>query len=115
MAFNGKPVSSWNDIDDAISSLQQKMENATTSQDSMKVRSVTLAFTHKGAKDTLVRRAVLTPELAIGVARSTIMDYYKPTHVDYGFLQSFPAGIAYGWDVLKGYVSDMQYVFSSEE
>lgn len=114
VAFNGKPVSSWNDIDDAISSLQQKMENATTSQDSMKVRSVTLAFTHKGAKDTLVRRAVLTPELAIGVARSTIMDYYKPTHVDYGFLQSFPAGIAYGWDVLKGYVSDMQYVFSSE-
>lgn len=36
------------------------------------------------------------------------------THIDYGFLESFPAGIRYGWDVLSGYVSDMRYVFSAE-
>ena len=32
----------------------------------------------------------------------------------YGFFESFPAGIAYGCNVLKGYVSDFKYVFSRE-
>ena len=36
------------------------------------------------------------------------------THVNYGFFQSFPAGIKYGWNVLAGYVGDMKYVFSKE-
>lgn len=39
---------------------------------------------------------------------------YKITHVNYGFFESFPAGIKYGWNVLAGYVGDMKYVFSKE-
>lgn len=33
---------------------------------------------------------------------------------EYGFFESFPAGISYGCNVLKGYVSDFKYLFSKE-
>ena len=39
---------------------------------------------------------------------------YTPVNLEYSFLESFPAGAAYGCNVLKGYVSDFKYVFSSE-
>ena len=39
---------------------------------------------------------------------------YKVTHIGYGFFESFPAGVKYGWNVLSGYVGDMKYVFSKE-
>ncbi|MBQ3877964.1 MAG: site-2 protease family protein [Prevotella sp.] len=42
------------------------------------------------------------------------MSSYEPTTFRYGFLESIPAGIGYGWHKLSGYVSDMQYVFTSE-
>ena len=39
---------------------------------------------------------------------------YKVTKLNYGFLSSFPAGIALGVNTLKGYVNDMKYVFTKE-
>ncbi|MBQ8593175.1 MAG: site-2 protease family protein, partial [Bacteroidaceae bacterium] len=39
---------------------------------------------------------------------------YEYTKLDYGFFASFPAVINYGLNVLKGYVSDMKYVFTKE-
>lgn len=41
------------------------------------------------------------------------LDYPIETKT-YGFIESFPAGAAYGWNVLKGYVSDFKYIFSKE-
>ena len=45
---------------------------------------------------------------------SSIYSYYEPTTITYGFLESFPAGIKYGWNVLAGYVGDLKYVFTSD-
>ena len=42
------------------------------------------------------------------------MTYYKPTHISYGFVESVPAGINYGLNVLSGYVSDLKYLFTSD-
>lgn len=39
---------------------------------------------------------------------------YTPATKEYGFFASIPAGIAYGWNTLKGYVSDFKYVFTKE-
>ncbi len=41
-------------------------------------------------------------------------EQYAVTHIEYGFFESFPAGIAYGWKVLCGYVSDLKYLFSAD-
>lgn len=57
---------------------------------------------------------VLSPDLTLGVGMSTIYSYYEPTKVSYGFFESFPAGIKYGWNVLAGYVGDLKYVFTSD-
>jgi len=57
--------------------------------------------------------AVLTPDLKFAIEFPSMLSLYTPTHKSYSFLASFPAGVAYGWDVLKGYVSDMKYVFSA--
>jgi len=67
-----------------------------------------------GKHDTL--RTTLTPDLMMGFTIPSAMGLYKDhvTHVDYGFFESFPAGVKYGWDVLAGYVSDMQYVFTAD-
>lgn len=39
---------------------------------------------------------------------------YPTVKVEYGFFESFHAGVEYGCNVLKGYVSDFKYVFSKE-
>jgi regulator of sigma E protease len=43
-----------------------------------------------------------------------VLNNYPLIHNTYGFFESFPAGVQFGLNVLQGYVSDFQYVFSSE-
>ena len=62
--------------------------------------------------DTL--KMVMTPELQLGVGQTTIYSYYEPTHISYGLLESVPAGVKYGINVLSGYVSDLKYVASKD-
>lgn len=50
----------------------------------------------------------------MGVSVQTPMDIYRTTTINYDFLSSFPAGINLGVTTLKGYVSDMKYVFTKE-
>ncbi|MCR4603223.1 MAG: RIP metalloprotease RseP [Prevotella sp.] len=119
LAINGKKVDSHNEFTDEIACLGDVLATAKTPADSMKVRNVELvvwrasqAALHDSipyAGDTL--KATLSPELQLGFVTMT---KYEPTTFKYGFLESIPAGIGYGWHKLSGYVSDMQYVFTSE-
>ncbi len=114
LALNGKPIDSWNEYADEVGRLSDIMSAAKTTRDSMKVRTVSLAYMHKetGKADTV--NLIMNPDLTIGVEKTSIQSYYKPVHIEYGFFESFPAGVKYGMKVLKGYVSDMQYVFTSD-
>jgi len=40
--------------------------------------------------------------------------FFKVVNKEYGFFESFPAGITLGVNTLKGYISDMKYVFTKE-
>jgi regulator of sigma E protease len=42
------------------------------------------------------------------------MPEYKISTKEYGFFESFPAGVRYGWDIMKGYVNDLKYVFTKK-
>lgn len=114
LAVGGRKIDSWNEFQDVLGRLGDVMTTARTSADSLKVRSTTVVFMHKGAATADTARVVLSPDLLLGVGMTSIYDYYKPVKVDYGFLESFPAGVKYGWNVLSGYVSDMRYVFSAD-
>ena len=112
VALNNKPVDSYNTFTYQISLLKEAMDSAKTSADSLRLRSATLAVQHADGKtDTL--KTVLSPELQVGFT-VPVMAGCKETHLSYGFFASFPAGVRYGLNVLKGYISDFRYVFSSD-
>ena len=56
----------------------------------------------------------LDADYHLGIMKAHYLTYYTLEHRDYGFWESIPAGITYGWETLKGYVSDLQYVFSKK-
>ena len=112
VAFNGTDISSQNEVLFEIDKLKDVMATVTTHADSMKVRNATIVTERDGARDTL--NIVLTADLKMGFIQKHYLMLYKPVKVEYGFLESFPAGIMYGMDVLSGYVNDMKYVFTSD-
>lgn len=112
LALNGKPVDSYNEFVDLLGRRAGMLAVAKTSADSMKARTVTLVYSHEGAKHTAT--TALTPELKLGFTVQTVAGLYKPVTREYGFLESIPAGIKYGFHVLASYVDDLKYVFSAE-
>ena len=103
-------------VDDVLSVAQ-------TPKDSLKALTGTLTVLRAGvgnknsAADTLnlaVQFESTDEGVKLGFYNHPVMMDYQPTHISYGFFESFPAGIKYGWNVLAGYVGDMKYVFSKE-
>ncbi len=106
LAVNGKNISSWNTFLDEMGYLK-----ASAEAEGKKYADLTLVYSRNGVCDTLQMK---TDSLyQVGVVKSAILDY-KQTSLEYGFLESFPAGVALGVNTLKGYVNDMKYVFTKE-
>ncbi len=116
IGVNGKKVDSYNDFTYELGKLTDILTGAKSAADSVKIRTVSIAYTRTqaGRTDTITSKVTLTPELKLGYYNSSYATMYKPTTVRYGFFESFPAGCKYGWDVLSGYVSDMKYVFTAD-
>lgn len=115
-AIDGKKVGSWNDYNQLMSVRRDMLAAATTRKDSLKIRTVTINF--GTAKDSVVnvktQRVTLGGDMLLGVFQSSLTTYYKPVTEEFGFFQSFPAGIKYGVGVLRGYVDDLKYVFTAD-
>ena len=123
LAINGKNVDSWNEFTEQTGRLADEMNEAKSSADSLRLRTATVVFQHAvatGSDSLLAANAVdtatvvLTEDLQLGVGMTSLVNYYEPTKVSYGFLESLPAGVRYGWDVLGGYVGDLKYLFSAD-
>ena len=112
LAINGKAVDSYNEFTDQIGVLQDMLTTAKTTADSLKIRTVTLVVDKGERTDTLC--TTLTSDLKVGFFVKSLAGLYEPFTREYGFLESFPAGIKYGWNVLAGYVGDMKYVFTAD-
>ena len=117
VAFNNKPVDSYNEFTDQLGVLEDMMTGAKTQGDSLKIRTATLVVSRNeegGMRKEDTLSVVLTPELRLGFFVKSIAGLYEPITKEYGFFESFPAGIKYGWNVLAGYVGDMKYVFTAD-
>ncbi len=112
VGINGVKVGSWNAFTDEIGRLSDVLAVAKTPADSMKVRRATLVIDRGGRFDT--SSVVLSADLKVGFTVKMTSAIYQPVTKRYGFWESFPAGVVYGVDVLKGYVSDMKYVFTAD-
>ena len=112
VAFNGKPIDSYNEFTDQIGILRDVLTEAVTPADSMKVRQATVVIERNNQTDTL--SLTLTPDLKMGFTAKALDAIYKPFTQEYGFFESIPAGVGYGWNVLASYVNDLKYVFTAE-
>ena len=112
LSLNGRPIDSHNTFLFEMGRLSDQLAVAKTHEDSMKVRTVMLGF--QGAQRDTTMQVVLTEDLKLGFMAPALSSLYKPYTREYGFFESIPAGIKYGWNVLAGYVDDMKYVFSAE-
>ena len=113
LALNGAPIDSYNEFVDQLGRREDMLLTAKTHADSIKARTVVIVYQHANSQ-TDTATVVLTPELKLGFFAPSMTSIYKPVTTEYGFLESIPAGIKYGWHVLASYVDDMKYVFSAE-
>ena len=113
-SLNGKRIESFNDFQYEVGRIDDVPDYAKTHQDSIKALTVTVTLARQAGEQTckLTRKGVLKDDLKFGYMPQLPAD--KVTHIEYGFFESFPAGIKYGCNVLSGYVGDMKYIFSAE-
>ena len=114
VAINGSPVDSYNEFSDQIGRLRDIMSTARTSADSLKVRTATIVYERSAEGTTDTVSVTLTPDLTMGFYVKSLAAIYTPYTREYGFFESIPAGIKYGWNVLASYVDDMKYVFTAD-
>ncbi|MBK8947552.1 MAG: RIP metalloprotease RseP [Flavobacteriales bacterium] len=63
--------------------------------------------------DTLQLPVLVSDQGLIGVGNRPPEAYFTFAKERYGLLESIPAGIAYGWNTLGGYVSSLKLLFSA--
>jgi len=112
LAFNGAPIDSYNEFINQLGRRQDLLLTSKTAADSLKARTVVIAFGNNARVDTTV--VTLTPDLKLGFTIQSMASLYKPVTREYGFFESFPAGVKYGCHVLGTYVDDLKYVFTAE-
>lgn len=105
LTVNGQNASTWTQFQVILADMR------TRAEDSYVDRNLTMVIGRPGVgRDTLTVTA--NEKFQIGIHH--YYDEYEPVELEYGFLSSIPAGIRYGWNTLKSYVGDFQYVFTKE-
>ena len=104
VSVNGKSTETWTTFNTALTQLKlQEEEGEIVNHD------ISIIYSRAGVLDTVT---VVTDEnFKVGVS---VALPYTSVIKEYGFFASIPAGISYGWNTLKGYVSDFKYVFTKE-
>lgn len=105
LSVNDMSVESWSDFKGAIGLLRGRAEAKGEF-----TATFSLAYQRAGVVDTV---AVTTDSLFV-VGYYPIFPKDKVTNLEYGFLESFPAGAELGITTMKSYVNDMKYVFTKE-
>lgn len=105
LAIDDTPLNSWNDLVNTLARIQADAQEAGAKDASMQ-----MVYSRDGVNDTV---AVRTDSL-FKVGAMAMPLSYKVTKRQYGFFESFPAGVRLGVNTLKGYVNDLKYVFTKE-
>lgn len=129
LSLNGKQIDSFSAFTYEAGRSTDMFTCAQTHADTVKALATVLIVERQveGKTDTLTLKGQFDAvsaggfsPLSKGEPMRLVLGYmpqqpqYKVTHIDYGFFESFPAGVKYGCKVLSGYVGDMKYLFSAE-
>ena len=102
-------ITTWNEYQ-LLMSNKRNILATVSPEEGLINRQVKLTVLRDQQIDTI--NAQLPENLMLGVVYQ--MPEYKTVVQSYTLLQSIPAGIAHGWNVLTGYVSDLKYIFTKE-
>lgn len=129
LSLNGKQIDSFSAFTYEAGRSTDMFTCAQTHADTVKALAAVLIVERQveGKTDTLTLKGQFDAvsaggfsPLSKGEPMRLVLGYmpqqpqYKVTHIDYGFFESFHAGVKYGCKVLSGYVGDMKYLFSAE-
>lgn len=87
-------------------------EDVSKQLEQNKDADITVGFYRDGMLKSLTLHTDTAGKMGVMVMLPT--DLYPTVTRNYGFFESFPAGVTLGVNTLKGYVSDMKYVFTKE-
>lgn len=106
VSVNGTPTLTWNSFQILMSDMRARAYDTYVSRDLQMVIS---------RPETGLDTVTVTADdgFMIGIVHKN-KNEYDPVILEYGFFASIPAGIRYGWNTLKTYVSDFRYVFTKE-
>lgn len=104
LSVNGVPAATWITFTTALEQLRrQEADGAIVNHD------LCVVYSRAGVRDTVTVPTDANFMMAVSVALP-----YESAVKEYGFFASIPAGISYGWNTLKSYVSDLKYLFTKE-
>ena len=109
ISINDKAVASFGQFTDEISRLNDIVEASENETEKTQAHEICLVIMRDTLVDTIP--ATLDADMKLGFTPPVL---YEPETREYGFLESFPAGVRYGVHTLSSYVGDMKYVFTAE-
>ena len=114
LSVNGKDIKTWADFDYEVTLRRQDVLASPdcTAEDSIQWRTLNAVVASADGSQTDTLSLQLDENYMMGVTRH--LPDYKKEHLSYNLASCFPAGLGYGWRVLKSYVSDLKYVASAE-
>lgn len=62
--------------------------------------------------DTLIKKAIVSEEGKLGIGPKTLDNYFTLKTKEYGFLESFPAGIHKAYETFDSYIKQMKVIFT---
>ena len=116
LAVEDTPITWWGDFDQLMGRKNDVLASDCSHEDSVRLRILPMIFTNADGSRTDTVAIQLSEDYKLGFFKLAYQYYYRDSYIhrDYGFFESIPAGIDYGWETLKGYVSDLRYLFSKK-
>lgn len=114
LAYKNKPIDSYNAFMDEIAMTSDDLNKGMTHDDSVKILTAPIVILRAATGKPDTTRVTLASNVRLGIYAQDMGQIYKTTVLHYGLLESIPAGIKYGINVLSGYVRDLKYIFTAD-
>jgi regulator of sigma E protease len=85
-------------------------QDIMTVLEASKNKTIEIGFIRNG--QPLKTQAKISDDGKLGVKIYPPTNFFKTKKIEYGFLESIPAGINLGWETLSDYVAQLKYVFT---
>ena len=114
VGFNGKPLSTVNEFNVIRGSMNDVLASASHA-DSIRLQSATAYVLRAGSHTVDTVNIKLGSDYTLGIQwHLPMLKDYKRVTRHFTVMESIPAGIQHGWNVLSGYVNDLKYLFTAD-